>query len=56
MKTCCLLVGRLMMFYGCRSEHADHFFSAEWNPLVKRRELILFTAFSRDQVVCVGGD
>lgn len=39
-----------MMFFGCRSERADYFFNSEWQPLVERGQLHLFTAFSRDQV------
>ena len=42
-----------MMFYGCRSEKADHFFKEEWTSLVDSGDLLLFTAFSRDQVTLV---
>ena len=42
-----------MMFFGCRSERADHFFREEWTSLVDRGDLLLFTAFSRDQVTLV---
>ena len=54
-----------ILFFGCRSERADFFFSHEWAPLVSDGNLILFTAFSRDQVnsdvitysmFCVHGD
>ncbi|XP_064396442.1 NADPH-dependent diflavin oxidoreductase 1-like [Halichondria panicea] len=38
-----------MLFFGCRSERADFFFSNEWLPLVTSGQLQLFTAFSRDQ-------
>lgn len=38
-----------MLFFGCRSRLADFFFEREWLPMVDRRELILFMAFSRDQ-------
>nr|QZX63206.1 NADPH-dependent diflavin oxidoreductase 1 [Halisarca dujardinii] len=38
-----------MLFFGCRSEKADHFFSKEWSSLVAEDKLVLFTAFSRDQ-------
>eukprot|EP00731_Ephydatia_muelleri_P023982 Em0016g253a len=38
-----------MIFFGCRSAHADFFFSGEWLPLESEGSLWLFTAFSRDQ-------
>ena len=40
-----------MMFFGCRSEKSDYFFMDEWEDLVKCKKLLLFNAFSRDQVV-----
>ena len=38
-----------MLFFGCRSQMADFFFGGEWLPLVDSEQLVLFTAFSRDQ-------
>ena len=38
-----------MIFFGCRSEHADFFFADEWLPLESEGSLRLFAAFSRDQ-------
>ena len=38
-----------MLFFGCRSQTADFFFGGEWLPLVDSEQLVLFTAFSRDQ-------
>ena len=43
-----LMLGN-MLFFGCRSEKADFFFSEEWTPLKSNGYLQLFTAFSRDQ-------
>ena len=39
-----------MLFFGCRSQHADFFFRQEWQSLVAQGHLVLHTAFSRDQV------
>ncbi|KAG7248464.1 hypothetical protein CRUP_019876 [Coryphaenoides rupestris] len=38
-----------VLFFGCRSESKDFYFSAEWSQRVEEGELSLFTAFSRDQ-------
>uniref|UniRef100_A0A3Q3X0Y2 NADPH-dependent diflavin oxidoreductase 1 n=1 Tax=Mola mola TaxID=94237 RepID=A0A3Q3X0Y2_MOLML len=38
-----------VLFFGCRSETKDFFFSSEWEEGVKAAQLTLFTAFSRDQ-------
>ena len=38
-----------MLFFGCRSEHADYFFASEWQAMEAKGRLQLFTAFSRDQ-------
>lgn len=38
-----------MLFFGCRSEHADYFFAREWQAMEVKGRLQLFTAFSRDQ-------
>ena len=38
-----------MLFFGCRSKEADFFFASEWLPLADSGDLVLFTAFSRDQ-------
>ena len=45
-----LCIGELMMFFGCRSEASDYFFKTEWERLSSDGKLILFNAFSRDQV------
>lgn len=37
-----------VLFFGCRSEHADHFFCDEWQGLAERG-LTVFTGFSRDK-------
>ena len=39
-----------MLFFGCRSRTTDFFFSNEWESFVEENRLLLFTAFSRDQV------
>lgn len=39
----------LLLFFGCRNEDADYFFKNEWKDQVTRKELELYTAFSRDQ-------
>ncbi|XP_013884668.1 NADPH-dependent diflavin oxidoreductase 1 [Austrofundulus limnaeus] len=38
-----------VLFFGCRSESKDFFFSSEWEDMMKAGHLLLFTAFSRDQ-------
>ncbi|CAI8025626.1 NADPH-dependent diflavin oxidoreductase 1 [Geodia barretti] len=38
-----------MLFFGCRSATADHFFATEWSEMVATGMLTLYTAFSRDQ-------
>ena len=38
-----------MLFFGCRSASADHFFAEEWGKMVAGEMLTLYTAFSRDQ-------
>lgn len=42
-----------VLFFGCRSKLLDYFFELEWNLLCSQGCLKLFTAFSRDQVICV---
>jgi len=37
------------LIFGCRSQHADFFFRAEWAAMQARGQLRLFPAFSRDQ-------
>ncbi|KAM4634792.1 NADPH-dependent diflavin oxidoreductase 1 isoform 1-T3 [Polymixia lowei] len=38
-----------MLFFGCRSEFKDFYFSSDWEEMIKAGHLTLFTAFSRDQ-------
>lgn len=38
------------MFFGCRQKSKDFYCQAEWEELVTKGFLTLFTAFSRDQV------
>ncbi|CAL8276339.1 unnamed protein product [Merluccius merluccius] len=38
-----------VLFFGCRSESKDFYFSTEWRERVEEGQLSLFTAFSRDQ-------
>ncbi|KAL2100070.1 hypothetical protein ACEWY4_004464 [Coilia grayii] len=38
-----------VLFFGCRSESKDFYCRSEWEEMVKAEQLILFTAFSRDQ-------
>ncbi|CAK6972512.1 NADPH-dependent diflavin oxidoreductase 1 [Scomber scombrus] len=38
-----------VLFFGCRSETKDFYFSSEWEDMMKAGQLKLFTAFSRDQ-------
>ncbi|XP_030210121.1 NADPH-dependent diflavin oxidoreductase 1 [Gadus morhua] len=38
-----------VLFFGCRSQFKDFYFSAEWRDRVEEGQLKLFTAFSRDQ-------
>ncbi|KAL9610845.1 MAG: hypothetical protein Q9167_004485 [Letrouitia subvulpina] len=42
-------VGETVLFYGCRSSGADHFFNEEWDALKEKMPLQVYTAFSRDQ-------
>ncbi|NXG08222.1 NDOR1 oxidoreductase, partial [Sakesphorus luctuosus] len=37
------------LFFGCRQKSKDFYFQAEWEELVAKGFLTLFTAFSRDQ-------
>ena len=39
----------MLLFFGCRSCHKDHFFEQEWNSQCAQNKLELYTAFSRDQ-------
>lgn len=45
----CCFIGNCL-FFGCRQKSKDFYCQAEWEELVKRGLLTLFTAFSRDQV------
>ena len=47
-------LGKLMMFFGCRSETNDYFFKTDWEQLKEKKQLLLFNSFSRDQV-CLPG-
>ncbi|KTW25859.1 hypothetical protein T552_03132 [Pneumocystis carinii B80] len=38
-----------ILFFGCRSQYKDFLFKDEWMEYCKNNDLILFTAFSRDQ-------
>ncbi|KAM3874568.1 NADPH-dependent diflavin oxidoreductase 1 [Diretmus argenteus] len=38
-----------VLFFGCRSEASDFYFSSEWKEMTAAGQLALFTAFSRDQ-------
>lgn len=38
-----------VLFFGCRSQFKDFYFSSEWEDMIKAGQLSLFTAFSRDQ-------
>ncbi|CAL8321900.1 unnamed protein product [Lota lota] len=38
-----------VLFFGCRSQFKDFYFSTEWRDRVEEGKLRLFTAFSRDQ-------
>lgn len=38
-----------ILFFGCRSQYKDFFFKDEWIKYCNNNDLILFTAFSRDQ-------
>lgn len=37
------------MFVGCRYEHKDYYYRPQWEEYSKDRQLVLHTAFSRDQ-------
>ncbi|XP_041825448.1 NADPH-dependent diflavin oxidoreductase 1 [Melanotaenia boesemani] len=38
-----------VLFFGCRSESKDFYFRTEWELMMKAEQLLLFSAFSRDQ-------
>ncbi|XP_069025143.1 NADPH-dependent diflavin oxidoreductase 1 [Embiotoca jacksoni] len=38
-----------VLFFGCRSESKDFYFRCEWEEMMEAGQLLLFTAFSRDQ-------
>lgn len=39
-----------ILFFGCRNRDADFYFEHEWKTLTEKGSLMLFTAFSRDQI------
>ncbi|TRY74302.1 hypothetical protein DNTS_002940 [Danionella cerebrum] len=39
-----------VLFFGCRSKSKDFYCRSEWEEKVQANQMILFTAFSRDQV------
>jgi sulfite reductase alpha subunit-like flavoprotein len=39
-----------ILFYGCRNREADFFFRDEWDHIREKAGLLVFVAFSRDQV------
>lgn len=39
----------LILFFGCRNQKSDYFFNEEWTEQASRKQLELYTAFSRDQ-------
>ncbi|KAL9598004.1 MAG: hypothetical protein Q9219_004760 [cf. Caloplaca sp. 3 TL-2023] len=43
------VLGKTVLFYGCRNRDADFFYREEWNMLKEKMPLKVFTAFSRDQ-------
>ena len=47
---CGLLSAGNCLFFGCRQKSKDFYCQAEWDELVTKGFLTLFTAFSRDQV------
>lgn len=47
---CGLLSSGNCLFFGCRQKSKDFYCQAEWEELVTKGFLTLFTAFSRDQV------
>lgn len=47
---CGLLSAGNCLFFGCRQKSKDFYCQAEWEELVTKGFLTLFTAFSRDQV------
>ena len=38
-----------VLFFGCRGKKKDFFFESEWSSMQDNGELLLYTAFSRDQ-------
>ncbi|XP_078604811.1 NADPH-dependent diflavin oxidoreductase 1-like isoform X1 [Branchiostoma floridae x Branchiostoma japonicum] len=42
-------IGGNVLFFGCRNKDKDFFCASEWQPLVEKGFLSLYTAFSRDQ-------
>ena len=47
--------GMAVLFFGCRNQEADYFYTDEWNGLRAQMDLEVYAAFSRDQVSCTRG-
>ncbi|KAI9885183.1 MAG: hypothetical protein M1823_003022 [Watsoniomyces obsoletus] len=43
------VVGKSVLFFGCRNEEADYFYRDEWEYLERQMDLEVYAAFSRDQ-------
>ena len=44
------MIGKHLLFFGCRNKDSDYFFKREWEQLGSDIDLRVFAAFSRDQV------
>ena len=45
-----IIIGEMILFFGCRNKYGDDFFREDWNEYIKKANLKIFTAYSRDQV------
>ncbi|KAI9755962.1 MAG: NAPDH-dependent diflavin reductase [Lichina confinis] len=43
------MIGKHLLFFGCRNKDSDYFFKREWEQLGSDIDLRVFAAFSRDQ-------